>query len=252
MQMSSQERRTFFDTLGVKGWRTLRDTLARPARKRSRLSLALAAATRSEARMDATAARWQHQTRDLDAVATEVAHHIDTEAGRTPDRLRRALVESWLHATLTQGDLRLVRAVVSRMAGSLLGFTEEGEVRLSSRARRVAFETLAALVADGQAHAHRGRGRAIADGHSTQGAVVYTKVQESRPLDAVPDYSRAPIMGGLASTLTRAADAVAALMRLRRAAARSETTQGPSAPVVVSSPEVTPSTGDGAGAETLA
>jgi hypothetical protein len=253
MQWSTQDRRAFFAAFGsVKAWRRMRDTLARPERVKPTKSAIAARITRAlEGRLDALSVRWQHETRAYADIAAPIAARMDEECARLPDRLRRAYVEAWLQAATFSGGMMMARAIACRMVGSTLGFDGE-DLRLTSRARRVAFETIRAMVEQGQAHAYRGRGRAIADGHSTQGAVVYTKVREVRSREIEVETSQwvtVPLRcGTVAQAKAHQARRQAETMRLRRAATKSqgETTQGPRVSVTVNLPEVTPSTGDGA------
>ena len=249
-----EARSAFFRVFGgVRGWREMRDALTRE-KKTPRPSATKAAAVRRRmAHLDALALKWQHETRDLAGVAGDVASRIDADCARLPDRLRLRYVETWLRATREQGDLRLVRAVVSRMAGSVLGFDMADNVRLSGRARRAAFEVYASMLGEADGLAYRGRGTAVATGHRTMGAVVYTEVREMRPRDTAPHSTPRPKCGTVAQAREHRERLTADLEHLRRfTAARRETTQGLCAPVVcVPSPEVTPSTGDGADATRL-
>ena len=246
-----EQRRAFFALGGMSGWRSMRDALTRTRKVRKDSELKAAAVRRRMANLDKVAARWRHETRDLASVAGDVAARIDSDCARLPDRLRVRYVETWLAATLAEGDLRLVRAVVSRVSGSVLGFDDADGVRLSGRARRAAFDTYASMLGAADGIAYRGRGVAVATGNVTMGAVVYADVREARPRDAAPHNVARPKIGTVADVQAERERRAAFASNLERyTRARKETTQGLSAPALRGDdlPEIAPSTGDGASA----
>lgn len=263
MLETREARHAFFAVFGgVDGWRhayTALNPAPRPAARPA--ALAAARVKRRMANLAALQARWAGDTRDLEPVALPLAIEADDAIGRVPDRLRADFMVAWLEAVRLRGDLRLVRAVLARMRGSVTGYHPETlEPRFTGRGVRAGFEAYASILGELDARLYRGRGRTVATGHTTHGAVVYTTTREVRPADPAPhaDESRPPplpFMGtfGLAqkANAARVADAAGLKSRLWRAA-RKETTQGPTAPKGSSpSPEVTPSTGDGADATLL-